>query len=528
MVTTKYIERKNSIYFSFVLSRRQNGVQSLFSDLYTKQVNPLYTRLSVKIPTYNGFSLIMPTVKNDGGILNSRENPRIFFTRSSEDFSGHFQAKQKLKRFSNESIARARNKILNLALHNCGRELKFLTLTFNEQNYPQNFRDGLLKAQNAMKRLQYRLDSMSASVRDERHTLKYCLIPELGERNKRLHFHAIAIFPYIHANDFALNIWKMGYCQIKTIKAKNNTKLTKAVAGYVAKYISKDCEMLEGRTRIYYASHSWNSDCKKAIFTDKQTFTSFKVLKKMQDSGEINPPRISFINFDDNKPQAPTNDFIIHFFERYPNNDVFPADIIKIELDIPKPKANIFLSLLHSTNIDFYKSDFMRKSPYETKYKNQCKATVDALERILYDFDSLQDLTDNLSILFKNIDKNYIKSVLEDVYYNGGENKLFNNLPLINRKRDLFDLENQTCDKYLQKAAFQRVSDTIDRQERFEMIINRKSTNEISSTALEAFFKLNSKKLQFDRQRRKQIERQRAKQDNCIQTSTAKQIELMA
>ena len=142
--------------------------------------------------------------------------------------------------------------------------------------------------------------------------------------------------------------------------------------------------------------------------------------------------------------------------------------------------------------------------------------------------EALQDLTNNLSMLFKNIDKNYIKSVLEDVYYNGGENKLFNNLPLINRKRDLFDLENQTCDKYLQKAAFQRVSDTIDRRERFEMMIQRKSMNEMSSTALEAFFKLNSKKLQFDRERRKQIERQRAKKDNCIQTSTAKQIALMA
>lgn len=524
MLNIKLIERKNSIYFNFVISRRQKGVNSLFSDLYTKDVNPFYSKHKLLIPPTQSFYSFPSDFTKKTFFQLSRKNPRIFETFSNKLSSDFFQAKSQKKFFSNESLTRARQKILNLALHNCGRELKFLTLTFNSENLPKNFRDGLLKAQNAMKRLQYYLDKMSGFNRDERHTLKYCLIPELGEKNKRLHFHAIAIFPFIATNIFASEIWKMGFCQIKTIRANENTKLVKAVAGYVAKYISKNCEMLEGRTRIYYASHTWKSDCRKAYFTKEQAFSAFKVLEKMQNNGEINPPRITFFNFDNSEIEPPSNDFVLHFWKNYPNEKPSIADIIKIELDLPKPKANIFLSFLHSINVDFYKSDFMRKSKYEERYKAECKAVVSAYEKIMYDFDSLQSLTSDLAFLFKNIDRTYIQSVLEDVYYNGGENQLFNNLPLINRHRDLFDLENQTCNKYLKRAAVQKIADTIDRRERFELMCKRRVLTEIAETALQSFFRLNSKKIAFDRQRRKEIERRKFQNASSYQKAIVEKI----
>lgn len=524
MVLAKLIERKNTIYFDFTISRRQKSVNSFFSDCYIREVSPFFSRHKPKIPLLTSFNFFSSKSMDIDEISDPRKNPRIFSSSSSELFSNFFQAKSEKKFFSNETITRARNKILNLALKNCGRELKFLTLTFNDENLPKNFRDALLKAQNAMKRLQYYLDKMSGFQRDERHTLKYCLIPELGEKNKRIHFHAIAIFPFINSNVFAQEIWKMGYCQIKTIRATENTKLTKAVAGYVAKYISKDCEMLDGRTRVYYASHTWKSDCKKAYFTEAQTFSAFKVLAKMQNNGEIDPPRITFLNFDNTEPEPPTPEYIVRFWQKFSLDAPAPADIIKIQMDMPKQKSNIFLSYLHSINVDFYKSDFMRKSHSEERYRNECKAVVNAYEKILYDFSSLEPLTNDLAEMFKNIDRAYINSVLRDVYYNGTDNELFNNLPLINRHRDLFDLEAQTCDKFLRRAARQKIADTIDRRERYEFLIKNNFYDEISQTELERFFKRNSQKIAFDRQRRAEIANSKSKKYFSYQNATIEKI----
>ena len=466
MVRLKYISRTGLDNFELSIFHSKNRFYSRFQNEYVRAVASRFSR----VPPVDVSALASQALRDVKAQSDKLKNEVVIqrnLQKLDNSTKGVLQNCGVQKSFfSRDSITRARNKVLNLALHNAGKEIKFATLTYDDAHLPDSFENALLSAQNAMKRWQYRLDCACGGKRDERHTLKYLLIPELGEKKRRIHWHAIIIAPFIENSDFARNIWKNGYCQIKSIRSPNGQKVARCVASYVCKYITKNCEIFAGRKRIYYASHTWVSDCDKAFLTPKQAFSLRKWLADKVEKNYISAPKVFCANYDN----TPTPDFTEkdvysmltdnHYF------DVMPADYVCLSFAFPHSVSKDLFYFLKFHHFDLFKSDFMRISAQEKRERATIRQYVDALEKCMKCEDAIEPLSDEISLLFPNIPRDYVQKCLEEAYFLGGKNISFNNLPLINRFPDCFDLPNQKCDPDLRACACQTLLDDLPALER--------------------------------------------------------------
>ena len=466
MVRLKYISRTGLDSLELSIFHSKNRFYSRFQNEYVRAVASRFSRVGSLDVSRLALDALQDVSAEKNKLKNVVVNQQVLQSCCNE-------VKQILQKndiqksfFHKDSIVRARNKVLNLALHNAGREIKFCTLTYDSEHLPESFESALLGVQNAMKRWQYWLDVACNGKRDERHTLKYLLIPELGEKNRRIHWHAIIIAPYISENDFAKKIWKQGFCQIKSIRSPNGRKVARCVASYVCKYITKNCEIFAGRKRIYYASQNWKSDCDKAFLTPKQGFSLRKWLAERVERNEISAPKVVCANFD----KSATPDFTEKDISAMLNDnhyfDVMPADYVCLSFSFPHHVSNDFFYFLKFHHFDIYKSDFMRISAQEKRERATIRAYVDALERCMKDEFAIEPETKKLAVLFPNVPEAYITKVLEESYFLGGKNYSFNNLPLINKMPACFDLQNQKCDPDLRACACQTLLDDLPALER--------------------------------------------------------------
>lgn len=153
--------------------------------------------------------------------------------------------------FTGARIRRAKAKLTKILERNAGKNMRFVTLTFKEQ--PKDFNFALECVQKMERRLR--------TVYGDK--VKGVYVPELGEKNGRIHFHAIITLGFIRKDEFQEKFWKMGIVDIKSTHGKKRHSLQSVIAMYISKYLGKNIQPIQGRTRAYYISKGWVTDCYK-------------------------------------------------------------------------------------------------------------------------------------------------------------------------------------------------------------------------------------------------------------------------
>lgn len=493
MLSIQYIQYVNQYHFTFLEKRRLGIIQSRFQE----QALKFYRQSPTTFDNSQANSSFWDKIKDENLCMDSTKTAEPFktvssFARTAPDLRLQ-TGDENSATFAKESIVKARRKILQLVLHNAGREIKFLTLTFDNNNLPENFPDALKKVQDFFKRWQYHIFPNKSETRDERHTLKYIAIPELGEKKKRIHFHAIVIAPYIANKTLREKIWKNGFVKIDSIRAQNNLKVTKAVASYVAKYISKDCVMLDGRKRIYYASHNWNSDCNKAIATEKQARNIYHYANSLNNSKYVQNLYISFIDFSRKEIRNAPPDFYARAFQYRDALKFFDTDFIKIEFDLPRKIAENFIAFLQEIKLDIYKADFMKKSKKERAEEKSMIELLSLYEDFFFDKRTREETSAEIKKLYPLIPSEWIDAILWDIHENGNENIFFNNLPLLSKNIADINFNEQTAPKLLMSALTVKFYYTLHSRRVMRTYINPKNDELVSNAAIKNFFNLDTK-----------------------------------
>jgi hypothetical protein len=356
--------------------------------------------------------------------------------------------------FSRDAVQCAKRKLKETIFCNINREIKFCTLTFDDEHLPEDFPSALKYAQLAMKRLQYFFDKSKGKTRDERHTVKYILVPELGGKTQRLHFHAILICPFLPSDVLAREIWQAGFCSVKSIKHKNQEKLSKAVANYISKYINKDCQKLAGRKRIYYASHNWKTTKARATLSNRQARRLLSFLSYAVSENVIKKPQIYFRNYD---CSTPSPDLV----EKYSASLSFPsvldnqpADIISYTFTLPTSYAETFLDFCHAQKVDFISSSILSRTPEERARSERCKTLATLFINCAYDKRAILPAVETCCNLFPRVPAFYIYTVFQHQYVHRENSYLLNNFDIMDKFADDFDFSRGTCDVKMRALAF--------------------------------------------------------------------------
>lgn len=174
-------------------------------------------------------------------------------------------------RFKAKNQARTKSRIARLLPLNIYRNGYFATLTFEKE--PQNWDEALKLVQAFCRKLRTEIDEK----------LLYIYVGEFGGENGRLHVHMIIAGQIKAIAGQIRKKWKHGICDVRRIKQKDGDYNYKAVANYIAKYITKEnCDAM-GNRRGYYISHGWKDVYKHIEGSHeqkKQLFDKAKALMK--------------------------------------------------------------------------------------------------------------------------------------------------------------------------------------------------------------------------------------------------------
>lgn len=179
-------------------------------------------------------------------------------------------------KFQAKNQARTKSKIAKLLPMNIHRNGYFVTLTFEKE--PQNWDEAMKLIQAFCRKLRTEIDEK----------LLYIYVGEFGGENGRLHVHMIIAGQIKAIAGQIKKLWKHGICDVRRIKQKDGDYNYKAVANYIAKYITKEnCDAM-GNRRGYYISHGWKDVYKHIEGSHeqkKQLFDKAKAL--MKKSGKV-------------------------------------------------------------------------------------------------------------------------------------------------------------------------------------------------------------------------------------------------
>ncbi|MFI3257382.1 MAG: hypothetical protein R3Y36_03690 [Spirochaetales bacterium] len=275
---------RHELFLCHNLYNKQSFVEHAFYGQVNKKDQTPFRTPKQKRVTQKAVWLINHKVLSDMGYILDKESGLIIKDWSNEQ-KAHLQVSEKdwqlmetsakallfpekepPQTFSAKSISRAKSKIFSLVDRNCHRQLKFLTLTFAKK--PSNFQEALDKLNGWGKFMNTKFNREYRLANGDRvKQFEYIAIPELGEKNGRLHFHLIAIVPFINLRRHPNCYWKWGNADIKLIKNKRNLQKAVVVAKYVAKYMTKDAKKISGQKMLYYSTKGWQRDVLKAVAT---------------------------------------------------------------------------------------------------------------------------------------------------------------------------------------------------------------------------------------------------------------------
>lgn len=250
-------------------------------------------------------------------------------------------AQETSNKYTGKRNARAISNLKKLVTRNAAKDLKFVTLTF------ENEIKTMEEVKKEFRNFSRRLDAYHGKE------CKYIYVPELGEKNNRLHLHAIIDMPFIRNDDFQKNIWKNGFTTIYGMSAKGKSKKyknqygekrnqTEMIAFYITKYLAKEKKPIEGQNRAYYASKGWRSDCIKGVISPGGQVKFERYIESLKKRTRV----------------------------RQSEPYIFPVGETTLTVQnykISKIKAETMCEELRSLGIEARKSDFMRVSEEEKK-----------------------------------------------------------------------------------------------------------------------------------------------------------------
>lgn len=353
--------------------------------------------------------------------------------------------------FNEASVRRARMKLNEIITASLSARLKFITLTVDNAHLAPDFRAELRELQLFVERFSRFCASNGSRTQDANKALRYIAIPEKGEKRGRLHWHLIAVCPYVKKEILAQKIWKRGFVDIKSLRMKNADETAKQVSSYVTKYLSKGLEKWEGRTQIYYASKNWNATKKYAYISQKQGEKAFDFFKFCEKQGICSKPYISMCNFDGSKIDEFERETFIARCRLPSRLSLLPADYVSFKFRLPKKTADNFLRFCESIFVDFLDKKIMGKSKAERDTEEKIRLQNRAFRETMFDSSKIIPYVEKLKEAFPNVNAGYIYGVLKHQNKYLDQDLQINNFYLLNKFHDKIDVVNNKIPKYLKK-----------------------------------------------------------------------------
>lgn len=239
---------------------------------------------------------------------------------------------ERIERSKMIAIKRAKRMIVDLAL--CNSFEFFGTLTIDSKRITGDIKEETTQ----IRVLEKVLDLLDNYKQNHSKDFAYILVPEFGEKKKRLHFHIIC--KGINKEDLFLNEYKrldwsyfrykLGFVNLTRIGNARNDKVRTAF--YISKYISKDNVQI--KTHRYFASKSLIYPLKCKI--EEYAYTVY--LKEWLEFNGIEPYCITkqgscySLNFAIFKDLCDT-----YGFELFNNGLLYPSAYEGTPLDISSP-----------------------------------------------------------------------------------------------------------------------------------------------------------------------------------------------
>lgn len=383
--------------------------------------------------------------------------PRKNFEESKKSKTEKVQRKRGDGTFTRDAMFAARRRLNELLICSVCRNLKFITLTENEENKSMSFEEALKKVQNFERRLKRFCASKRTASGEKYPEVKSIFIPELGGKNGRLHWHVIAIMPYISKKVLAEKIWGFGFVDVKSLKLKKEKDIAKQISNYVSKYVTKEMRAIPGRKMIYYGAKNWKVTKQRAVLSNPQARYLFNAMIKMEDEKRIETGFWSFCNY----RFGETDKFECEKWRarrRLPSSsELAPSDVIKITWTIPKKYCDSFSSFLRALNLQIEIVGIIGKTAEqkvcEERRKAQAKCFIRCRES---DVDVVEEVK-KLAQYFPHVDIAYIYAVLNYISRAGNDEAVINNFDALEYFHKIFNPLDKKIPPFLKDILYIRL-----------------------------------------------------------------------
>ena len=342
--------------------------------------------------------------------------PTEKISQSNRDNASVAKSNADEKVFSESTLRHVRQRLNALLTANASAQMKFCTLTFNNENLPENFRALQKKMVLFERRLMRFWESNGFQSAKKSKAPCVLWIPELGGKKGRLHVHAIIIMPFIKTKDFARKIWKYGFCDIKSLRTSAKADISKQISAYVMKYVTKDVQRIAGRSRVYYATKNWRGEKLVAQLSQFQAEKIFKQFKFLSSQEIIPAPFITMCNFDKTKVDEMER---VAFIARcsFPSfHEIIPADYISFQWRVPASESSRLMSFFETLYVDFEKRGILGKTQEQRDREARRKLQNKVFEECMYDKSKVLQWLPKMQKAFPNVNAGYIYGILNYMY----------------------------------------------------------------------------------------------------------------
>ena len=398
-----------------------------------------------RLSTARSGGVLSPSISSAGGIPSEKiENP-------NKQGAIEIMASNEPKYFDASSIRRVRAKLNQIITANICSQLKFITLTYDNEHLPDDFAGALRSFQNFQERFQKYWCSNGLGTAKTTSPARIIGIPEKGEKNGRIHWHCIIVCPFVKKEILQNRLWRNGFVDVVSIRLKQPDEIAKQISAYLTKYLSKGVEKWAGRTCIYYASKNWQQKKKVALMSEQQGRKAFDWLKFCEKQGICSSPFISLTNFDGVKiDESERAAFIARC--RLPRKlDLLPAHFVSFRFRLPRKTADNFVRFCESLFVDFQERKILGKSKSQRATEDKIRLQNRAFRETMFDRSKIDFYTDKLSKAFPHVNAGYIYGVLRHQNKFLDRDLQINNFYLMNKFHDKIDIVNDNIPKYLRK-----------------------------------------------------------------------------